>query len=103
MKRVICSGFLFLLFTGTYAQRTVQAKFGDTLSTNWIGVKITVSDSVYIQFEGPSKSWFALGFNAKRMQRGVDVIMVPAWKEAFMSIHRQKKTNLNIGQSNLKR
>jgi hypothetical protein len=87
MKRVICSGFLFLLFTGTYAQRTVQAKFGDTLSTNWIGVKITVSDSVYIQFEGPSKSWFALGFNAKRMQRGVDVIMVPAWKEAFMSIN----------------
>ena len=86
MKRVISSVLLILLVTVASAQRTVQTKFGDTLTTNWIGVNITVSDSVYIQFEGPSKSWFALGFNAKRMQRGVDVVMVPAWKEAFMSI-----------------
>ena len=85
MKRVISSVVLILLVTVASAQRTVQTKFGDTLTTNWIGVNITVSDSVYIQFEGPSKSWFALGFNAKRMQRGVDVVMVPAWKEAFMS------------------
>jgi hypothetical protein len=87
MKRVLCSGFLFLLLTGTYAQRTVQAKFGDTLSTNWIGVKITLTDSVFVEIDGPSKSWFALGLNTKRMQAGVDVIMVPAWKEAFMSIN----------------
>ena len=86
MKHVICSGILFLLLTGTYAQRTVQAKFGDTLSTNWIGVKITLSDSVFVQIDGPTKSWFALGLNTKRMQAGVDVIMVPAWKEAFMII-----------------
>ena len=87
MKHVICSGILFLLLTGTYAQRTVQAKFGDTLSTNWIGVKITLTDSVFVEIDGPSKSWFALGLNTKRMQAGVDVIMVPAWKEAFMSIN----------------
>lgn len=87
MKRVICSGFLFLLLTGTYAQRTVQAKFGDTLTTHWIGVKITLSDSVFIQIDGPSKSWFALGLNTKRMQAGVDVLMVPAWKEAFVDIN----------------
>jgi hypothetical protein len=87
MKRVLCSGFLFLLLTGTYAQRTVQAKFGDTLSTNCIGVKITLTDSVFVEIDGPSKSWFALGLNTKRMQAGVDVIMVPAWKEAFMSIN----------------
>ena len=87
MKRVLCSGFLFLLLTGTYAQRTVQAKFGDTLSTNWIGVKITLTDSVFVEIDGPSKSWFALGLNTKRMQAGVDVIMVPAWKEAFISIN----------------
>ena len=86
MKHVICSGILFLLLTGTYAQRTVQAKFGDTLTTNWIGIKITLSDSVLVQIDGPSKSWFALGLNTKRMQQGVDVIMVPAWKEAFMII-----------------
>ena len=86
MKHVICSGILFFLLTGTYAQRTVQAKFGDTLSTNWIGVKITLSDSVFVQIDGPTKSWFALGLNTKRMQAGVDVIMVPAWKEAFMII-----------------
>lgn len=86
MKRVLCSGFLFLLFTGSYAQRTVQAKFGDTLTTHWIGVKITLTDSVFVEIDGPSKSWFALGLNTKRMQQGVDVIMVPAWKEAFMSI-----------------
>jgi len=77
---------LFFLLTGTYAQRTTQAKFGDTLSTNWIGVKITLSDSVFVQIDGPTKSWFALGLNTKRMQAGVDVIMVPAWKEAFMII-----------------
>ena len=87
MKHVICSGILFFLLTGTYAQRTVQAKFGDTLSTNWIGVKITLSDSVFVQIDGPLKSWFALGLNTKRMQAGVDVIMVPAWKEAFISIN----------------
>ncbi|MEY3049973.1 MAG: hypothetical protein RL365_2011 [Bacteroidota bacterium] len=87
MKRVLCSGFLFLLFTGSYAQRTAQAKFGDTLSTNWIGVKITLSDSVFVQIDGPLKSWFALGLNTKRMQAGVDVLMVPAWKEAFVSIN----------------
>ena len=86
MKRVLCSGILFLLLKGTYAQRTVQAKFGDTLSTNWIGVNITLSDSVFVQIDGPLKSWFALGLNTKRMQAGVDVIMVPAWKEAFMII-----------------
>ena len=86
MKHVICSGILFFLLTGTYAQRTTQAKFGDTLSTNWIGVKITLSDSVFVQIDGPTKSWFALGLNTKRMQAGVDVIMVPAWKEAFMII-----------------
>ncbi len=86
MKRVLCSGFLFLLFTGSYAQRTVQAKFGDTLTTHWIGVKITLTDSVFVEIDGPSKSWFALGLNTKRMQQGVDVIMVPAGKEAFMSI-----------------
>ncbi|MEY4128139.1 MAG: DOMON domain-containing protein [Flavobacteriales bacterium] len=86
MKHVICSGILLLLLKGTYAQRTVQAKFGDTLSTNWIGVKITLSDSVFVQIDGPLKSWFALGLNTKRMQAGVDVIMVPAWKEAFMII-----------------
>lgn len=85
MKHVICSGILLLLLKGTYAQRTVQAKFGDTLSTNWIGVKITLSDSVYVQIDGPLKSWFALGLNTKRMQAGVDVIMVPAWKEAVIS------------------
>lgn len=68
MKRVLCSGFLFLLFTGTYAQRTVQTKFGDTLTTNWIGVKITLSDSVIVEIDGPSKSWFALGLNTKCMQ-----------------------------------
>lgn len=68
MKRVLCSGFLFLLFTGTYAQRTVQTKFGDTLTTNWIGVKITLSDSVFVEIDGPSKSWFALGLNTKCMQ-----------------------------------
>ena len=87
MKHVICSGILFLLLTGTYAQRTVQAKFGDTLSTNWIGVKITLSDSVFVQIDGPTKSWFALGLNTKRMQAGVDVLMVPAWKEAFVNIN----------------
>lgn len=86
MKRILCSGFLFLLFTGSYAQRTVQAKFGDTLTTHWIGLKITLTDSVFVEIDGPSKSWFALGLNTKRMQQGVDVIMVPAWKEAFMSI-----------------
>jgi hypothetical protein len=85
MKRVICSGFLFLLLTVTYAQRTVQAKFGDTLSTNWIGVKITLTDSVFVEIDGPSKSWFALGLNTKRMQAGVDVLMIPAWKEAFVN------------------
>ena len=87
MKHVICSGILFLLLTGTYAQRTVQAKFGDTLSTNWIGVKITLTDSVFVEIDGPSKSWFALGLNTKRMQAGVDVLMVPAWKEAFVNIN----------------
>ena len=87
MKRVLCSGFLFLLFTGTYAQRTVQAKFGDTLTTHWFGVKITLTDSVFVEIDGPSKSWFALGLNTKRMQQGADVIMVPAWKEAFVDIN----------------
>lgn len=87
MKRVLCSGFLFLLVTGSYAQRTVQAKFGDTLTTHWIGVKITLTDSVFVEIDGPSKSWFALGLNTKRMQQGVDVIMVPAWKEAFVNIN----------------
>lgn len=87
MKRVLCSGFLFLLFTGSYAQRTVQAKFGDTLTTHWFRVKIILSDSVFVEIDGPSKSWFALGLNTKRMQQGADVIMVPAWKEAFVDIN----------------
>jgi hypothetical protein len=78
---------LFMPFVGMTQQRTVQAKFGDTLSTNWIGVKITLSDSVFVQIDGPLKSWFALGLNTKRMQEGVDVLMVPAWKEAFVSIN----------------
>ena len=86
MKRVSLSVLLFLLVTGIFAQRTVHAKFGDTLTTQWIGVKITLTDSVFVEIDGPSKSWFALGLNTKRMQQGVDVIMVPAWKEAFMSI-----------------
>lgn len=86
MKHVSLSVLLFLLVTGTFAQRSVHAKFGDTLSAHWIGVKITLTDSVFVEIDGPSKSWFALGLNTKRMQSGVDVIMVPAWKEAFMSI-----------------
>lgn len=86
MKRVISGVVLILLVTVASAQRTVQTKFGDTLTTHWIGVKIILSDSVFVEIDGPSKSWFALGLNTKRMQQGVDVIMVPAWKEAFMSI-----------------
>ena len=84
---LICLLLPFVGMTQVRAQRTVQAKFGDTLSTNWIGVKITLTDSVFVQIDGPSKSWFALGLNTKRMQAGVDVLMVPAWKEAFVNIN----------------
>ena len=83
----ICLLMPFVGATQVSAQRTVQAKFGDTLTTNWIGIKITLSDSVLVQIDGPSKSWFALGLNTKRMQAGVDVLMVPAWKEAFVNIN----------------
>ncbi|MFM7596486.1 MAG: DOMON domain-containing protein [Flavobacteriales bacterium] len=86
MKRVIGSVILILWVTVASAQRTVQTKFGDTLSKNWMAVRITLTDSVFVQIEGPAKSWFALGLNTKHMQSGVDVIMVPAWKEAFMSL-----------------
>jgi len=103
----ICLLMPFVGVTQVSAQRTVQAKFGDTLTTNWIGIKITLSDSVLVQIDGPSKSWFALGLNTKRMQAGVDVLMVPAWKEAFVNINPYdavltgyaplNPTNLNIG------
>ena len=51
----------------------------------WFRIKIEVADSVRIFLDGPLESWFAIGFNTKRMQAGVDVIMVPAWKEAVIS------------------
>ena len=81
MKKLILLSLLILSLTDLLAQRTVYTKVGDTLSTYWIGVEITLSDSVHVQIEGPSKNWFALGLNTKRMQEGIDVIMVPAWKE----------------------
>ena len=85
MGKVILVGVLMLMLSSVFGQRNVESTFGDTLSKNWIKVKITLSDSVFIQIDGPAKSWFALGLNTKRMQAGVDVIMVPAWKEAVIS------------------
>ena len=85
MGKVILVGALMLMLSSVFGQRNVESTFGDTLSKNWIKVKITLSDSVFIQIDGPAKSWFALGLNTKRMQAGVDVIMVPAWKEAVIS------------------
>ena len=84
--RTIIIALIVLCSARASAQRTVRQNFGDTLTKQWVGIQLTLADSVYLKIEGPSKSWFALGFNAKRMQRGVDVVMVPAWKEAFMSI-----------------
>ncbi len=78
----------YIIFQGVcFSQRSVSAKLGDTLTNQWISVNITLKDSVFIQIEGPSKNWFALGFQAQRMQNGVDMIMVPAWKEAFVNIN----------------
>lgn len=80
--------FVLTLVLGVQAnaQRTVRQNFGDTLTKQWVGIQLTLSDSVYLRLEGPANAWFALGFNAQRMQRGVDVCMVPAWKEAFVDL-----------------
>ncbi len=86
MKQLLFSGLLLFTVTEINAQRIVQSKFGDTLNNNWIGIDLTLSDSVYLSIKGPSILWFALGFNTKHMQRGVDVLMVPAWKESFREL-----------------
>ena len=80
--------FVLTLVLGVQAnaQRTVRQNFGDTLTKQWVGIQLTLADSVYLKMEGPANAWFALGFNAQRMQRGVDVCMVPAWKEAFVDL-----------------
>lgn len=80
--------FVLTLVLGVQAnaQRTVRQNFGDTLTKQWVGIQLTLADSVYLKMEGPANAWFALGFNTQRMQRGVDVCMVPAWKEAFVDL-----------------
>lgn len=80
--------FVLTLVLGVQAnaQRSVRQNFGDTLTKQWVGIQLTLSDSVYLRLEGPANAWFALGFNTQRMQRGVDVCMVPAWKEAFVDL-----------------
>ena len=80
---ILCIGAVFFL---GHSQRTVSALFGDSASRDFIRIQMTLSDSVCLKIEGPASQWFALGFNTKRMQRGVDVCMVPAWKEAFTQL-----------------
>lgn len=80
---ILCIGGVFFL---GHSQRTVSALFGDSTSRDFIRIQMTLTDSVCLKIEGPASQWFALGFNTKRMQRGVDVCMVPAWKEAFTQL-----------------
>ncbi len=84
--RSIIFALIVLCSARISAQRTVRQNFGDTLTKQWVGIQLTLVDSVYLKIEGPANAWFALGFNTQRMQRGVDVCMVPAWKEAFSDL-----------------
>jgi hypothetical protein len=83
---------LFFLLIGfaivqTNAQRTVNEVLGDSAVKQHIRLTLTLtSDSASMVISGPSTHWFAIGFNAKRMQRGVDVVVVPSWKETLSEI-----------------
>ena len=62
----------------SFGQKQVSTVVGDTNSQAYILIKIEVSDSVRIILDGPSESWFAIGFNTNRMAIGTDVVLVPA-------------------------
>lgn len=87
MHRSVIIFFLLSTLTSVYSQRTVKVVLGDSLTKQCIRLKMTLTkDSVRAELEGPKSQWLAIGFNSKRMQRGVDVLVVPAWKDAAGSL-----------------